>query len=159
VNTDREQSSATDGSRPQASFPALLGCLVALLALESLTLVGLVVWLIVEAVSSAAADTASGIALLVIAALCAVWVSLTAVAAARRRSWMRGSSITWHLLVLAVAIGCFTGVTAVPQAGWVLLLVAVLGIGLVLVPSVTRATAADVQPVGTDEESAKQQRR
>jgi hypothetical protein len=124
----------------------LLGCLVALLAIESAALILLVIWLGVQAAEAAASDLASGLALLVIAALCVVWLVLTTVAAARRRSWMRASTITWHLLVLAVAIGCFTGVTAVPQAGWVLLAIAAAGIALVVAPPVTRATARDAGP-------------
>ncbi|MGN6127924.1 MAG: hypothetical protein ACTHON_15290 [Humibacter sp.] len=130
--------------RPERAFPALLGCLVALLTLESLGLIVLVVWLAVQETQVAASDSISGLALLVIAVLCAVWLVLTTIAAARRRSWMRGSSITWHVIVLAVAIGCFTGVTAVPAAGWWLLVIALVGIGLVLAPSVTRATAREV---------------
>jgi hypothetical protein len=123
---------------------------VALLTVESVAVVGLAIWLGVQAARATASDLASGIAVLLIAALCALWLVLTTVAAARRRSWMRGSSITWHLLVFAVAIGCFTGVTAVPQAGWWLLVIAVIGVGLVLSPSVTRATARQDATVEED---------
>lgn len=146
MGTDREPSSDSDVDRPEKSFPALLGCLVALLALESAALVLLVIWLGVRAAEAAASDLSSGLALLIIAALCVVWLVLTTVAAARRRSWMRASTITWHLLVLAVAIGCFTGVTAVPEAGWVLLAIGAVGIALVVAPPVTRATARDASP-------------
>ncbi|QDZ16479.1 hypothetical protein [Humibacter ginsenosidimutans] len=118
-----------------------MGCLIGLLALETVGVIVLVIWLIVQAVVAGASDTGSGIALLVIAVLCAVWIVLTTVAAARRQPWMRASSITWHLLVIAVAFGCFTGITAVPQAGWWLLLIGIVGIALVVMPSVTRATA------------------
>ncbi|WP_460522165.1 hypothetical protein [Humibacter antri] len=123
---------------------------MALLALESLALVTLVIWLAAQAAEATASDIASGIALLIIAALCAVWLVLTTVAAARRRSWMRASVITWHLLVLAIAVGCFTGVTAVPQAGWGLLVVAAVGIGLVVAPQVTRVTARESAPAADD---------
>ena len=149
VNTDRKQMPDIGVDRPENSYPVLLGCLVALLALQSAALIALVIWLLIQAVGASAANLASGIALLVIAALCAVWLVLTTVAAARRRSWMRASVITWHLIVLAVAVGSFTGVTAVPEAGWVLLVVALLGVGLVLTPQVTRATARDVTPGDT----------
>ena len=116
-----------------------------LLGLEALGVVALVIWLVVQAFVAGASDTGSGIALLVIAVLCAVWIVLTAVAAARKRSWMRASSVTWHLLVLAVAVGCFTGVAAVPAAGWPLLVIGVAGIALVLSPPVTRVTAQRVE--------------
>jgi hypothetical protein len=136
--------------RPEKSFPPLLTCLVVLLALEALAAIGLVSWLGVQAAQSTASDVGSGIAILVIGALCALWLVLTTIAAARRRSWVRASSITWHLLVLAVAVGSFTGVTAVPQAGWVLLVVALVGIGLSVTPQVTRATTdAGSRPGGS----------
>ncbi|NNC13124.1 hypothetical protein HII28_14710 [Planctomonas sp. JC2975] len=132
----------------------LLGCLVALLSLESLCLIAVVIWLSMQAAQTAASDVPTGLALLIIAALCAVWVVLTTVGAARRRSWMRGSTITLHILVFAIAIGSFTGVTAVPEAGWVLLIVAALGIGLVLAPSVTRATARRIDAPSVDDDSS-----
>ncbi len=147
MNTVRKQSPDNGGDRVEKSFPALLGCLVALLALESAAVVVLVIWLAVQAAQARATDMLSGVALLVVAGLCAVWLLLTTVAAARRRPWMRASSITWHLLVLAVAVGCFTGVTAVPQAGWWLLAVALAGLVLVLSGPVTRATARDLPTV------------
>ena len=153
MNTDRKQTPDTGVDRPEKSFPVLLGCLVALLALESLALVALVIWLGVQAAEATASDVASGIALLIIAALCALWLVLTTVAAARRRSWMRASVITWHLLVLAIAVGCFTGITAVPQAGWVLLVLAAVGIGLVVAPQVTRVTARESAPAEDSKDS------
>ncbi|GAB3608603.1 hypothetical protein GCM10027414_07280 [Humibacter ginsengiterrae] len=153
MNTDRKQTPDIGVDRPEKSFPVLLGCLVALLALESLALVALVIWLGVQAAEATASDVASGIALLIIAALCALWLVLTTVAAARRRSWMRASVITWHLLVLAIAVGCFTGITAVPQAGWVLLVLAAVGIGLVVAPQVTRATARESAPAEDSKDS------
>jgi uncharacterized membrane protein YhaH (DUF805 family) len=136
--------------RPEKSFPPLLACLVVLLALESAGVVVLVIWLGIQAAQATASDLTSGIAILVIAALCALWLVLTTIAAARKRSWMRASSITWHLLVLATAVGSFTGVTAVPQAGWVLLVVALIGIGLVVTPQVTRATTSDAATEAED---------
>ncbi|MHA7987207.1 hypothetical protein ACX9R5_15515 [Rathayibacter sp. CAU 1779] len=127
---------------------------MALLSLESLCLIAGVIWLSVQAAQAAASDVSTGLALLIIAALCAVWVVLTTVGAARRRSWMRGSTITLHILVFAIAIGSFTGVTAVPEAGWVLIIVAALGIGLALAPSVTRATARQTESQSADDESS-----
>ena len=146
--------------RPEKSFPPLLTCLVVLFALESLAAIGLVSWLAVQAAQSTASDVGSGIAILVIGALCALWLVLTTIAAARRRSWVRASTITWHLLVLAIAVGSFTGVTAVPQAGWVLLVVALIGIGLSVTPQVTRATTdAESHPGGSEADQPKQDKR
>lgn len=124
---------------------------MALLALESVALVVLVIWLVVLQTQAAASDAASGIALLIIGVLCAVWVIATTLGAARRRSWMRASSVTWHLIVFAVAVGSFLGATAVPTAGWWLLLVSIVGIALVFAPQVTRATAREVAPASEDQ--------
>ena len=117
-------------------------------------LAAVVIWLGLLEAQATASDSISGLALLVIAALCALWLVLTTVGAARRRPWIRGSSITWHVVVLAIAIGCFTGVTAVPQAGWGLLVIAAVGIGLVVAPQVTRATARETAPPEGDPETA-----
>lgn len=154
MKTDREPSADIGGDRVENSFPVLLKCLVALLALESIALVALVIWLVLQEGQATASDSTSGIAIIVIAVLCALWIVLTTVAAARRRSWMRASAITVHVMIAAVALGCFTGVTAVPQAGWVLIAVAVLGIGLVVAPSVTKATARDTMPAADAPDSA-----
>jgi hypothetical protein len=145
VNTDRTHQPDSGVDRVENPYPVLLRCLVGLLGLEALGVVALLIWLVVQAFVAGASDTGSGVALLVIAALSTVWIVVTAVAAARKRSWMRASSVTWHLLVLAVAVGCFTGVAAAPAAGWPLLVVGVAGIGLVLSPSVTRVTAQRVE--------------
>jgi hypothetical protein len=144
VNTERKQTPDTSADRPERSFPAALGCLIALLALEAAALAAVVIWLGLLEAQATASDSISGLALLAIAALCALWLVLTTVGAARRRPWIRGSSITWHVVVLAIAIGCFTGVTAVPSAGWWLLLIALVGIGLALIPSVARATEREI---------------
>jgi hypothetical protein len=48
--------------------------------------------------------------------------------------------LTWQLLQIAVAIGCFQGVFAVPSLGWALLAPAVVAILLLLSPPVVAAT-------------------
>jgi hypothetical protein len=122
-------------------LPPLLIALAVLLFLEAAGAVALVVWLAFELATAGSASYASGVALLVLALLAAVWIALTAVSALRGKSWVRASAVTWQVLQIAVAIGSFQGLYARPDLGWALLVPALVGIGLALSPSVVRATA------------------
>jgi hypothetical protein len=82
----------------------------------------------------------SAVALAVLAVLAAVWWIATTLGALRTRPWMRGSALTLQLIFVAVGIGCFQGLTAVPAIGWALLIPALVGIALILSPPVIRAT-------------------
>jgi hypothetical protein len=150
VNTERGIARDSAADRPGDAFPVLLGCFAGLLALESVAVLALVIWGGVQTARSQASDLAGALALLVCAALCVVWLVAMTVGTVRRRPWIRASSITWHLLVFAVAIGCFTGITAVPAAGWWLLALSIVGIALVVTPAVTRATARKVDYANDD---------
>ena len=123
-----------------APRPPLLIALAVLLFLEAAGAVALVVWLAYELVAVGPESYASGVALLVLAVLAAVWISLTAVSTLRPKSWVRASAVTWQVLQTAVAIGSFQGLYAQPDLGWALLVPALVGIGLALSPSVVRAT-------------------
>ena len=120
--------------------PPLLIALAVLLFLEAVGAIALVVWLIAELVSAGPESYASGVALLVLAVLAAVWIAFTAVSTLRLKSWVRASAVTWQVLQIAVAIGSFQGLFARPDLGWALLVPALAGIALALSPSVARAT-------------------
>lgn len=102
-------------------------------------MVGLVGWLLVQLATQPGASLPSAIAILVSAAIGALWVIVAAVGALRVRPWIRALALTWQLIMLAVAIGCFQGLTAEPGIGWALLVPSVIGILLVISPPVTRA--------------------
>ena len=125
---------------PAPGRPPLLIALAALLFLEAAGAIVLVIWLVVELVTAGSASYASGIALVLLAALAAVWILFTAVSTLRLKSWVRASAVTWQVLQIAVAIGSFQGLYARPDLGWALLVPALVGIGLALSPSVVRAT-------------------
>jgi hypothetical protein len=118
--------------------PPLLIALSVLLILEAALMVGVVGWLLLQLATQPGASLPGAIAILVIATIGALWVIVAAVGSIRMRSWIRALALTWQLIQLAVAIGCFQGLTAEPAIGWVLLVPSVIGILLVLSPPVTR---------------------
>lgn len=116
-----------------------LAILRAILALEAAALVAIVVWLLIEILTDQPDSFASAIALLVLTAIGALWVVMLAVGAFRMAPWVRGGAITWQVLQIAVAIGCFQGFFARPDLGWALLVPALVVIGLLLWPPLGRA--------------------
>ncbi|WP_123656169.1 hypothetical protein [Curtobacterium sp. ZW137] len=129
---------------PEPRSRAMLGLLV-VLALEFLALVVTTVALIVELLVSPASSVASGIALVVLTAIAALWLGSMLVGLWRGRSWVRSGIIVWQVLQGALAIGAFQGVFRVPAVGWALLLPALVAITLVLSKSVTTALARRVE--------------
>lgn len=128
------------GEPPSRNRPTLLILLTALLFAEAALVAGTLIWLLSQLLTVEPTSLASAVAIVVAAALAAVWVVATAIGSLRRQSWMRGSAVTWQLLQAAVAVGCFQGLYAQPWLGWALLIPAVVGILLVVSPSVTRVT-------------------
>ena len=131
---------APHADAPEPKLPPLAIALAVLLFIEAAGAIALVVWLAFELVTAGSQSYASGVALLVLAVLAAVWIGFTAVSTLRLKSWVRASAVTWQVLQIAVAIGSFQGLYARPDLGWALLVPALLGIGLALSPSVVRAT-------------------
>jgi hypothetical protein len=125
---------------PAQKLPRLVIALAVLLFIEAAGAIALVVWLAFELAAAGPESYASGIALLVLAVLAAVWIVFTAISTLRLKSWVRASAVTWQVLQIAVGIGSFQGLYARPDLGWALLVPALLGIGLALSPSVVRAT-------------------
>lgn len=121
----------------------LLIALSVLLLLEAALMIGVVCWLLVQLGTQPEASLPSAIAILVIAAVGALWVIVAAVGTLRRRSWIRALALTWQLIQLAVAVGCFQGLTAEPAIGWWLLVPSAIGILLIISPPVTHALRAD----------------
>ncbi|WP_237657138.1 hypothetical protein [Agreia sp. COWG] len=120
--------------------PILLLALAIILALEALLSTGVTVWLVVELLTAQASsfDSAIGVLLLSAGLSVALWAMVAGVL--RRSSWVRGAAITWQLMQIAVAVGCFQGIFAVPSLGWALLVPAVVAILLLMSPPVVAAT-------------------
>ena len=111
--------------------------LVVLLFAECALLAAATLYLIVATPTS----IASALALLVLAAIAAIWLGVIAANVLRGRAWTRGAAIVWQVLQGAVAIGCFQGVLAQPDIGWVLLLPALVVLVLLFTPPVVAATS------------------
>ncbi|UOQ55862.1 hypothetical protein MUN78_09085 [Leucobacter allii] len=98
-------SSPADHPRSLAGWAALR----VLLALESAFLAGVVVMTVIGAAGSAgsAGSMLQNVSLVVMAAVCLLWVVITLVGALRgRASWVRGSAVTVHVLLFAAGTGC-----------------------------------------------------
>jgi hypothetical protein len=114
--------------------------LVLLLGAEAALLWAVVVWLILELLTDQPASFASALAILAIALIAAAWVSTITVATLRGRSWIRAAAVTWQLVQVFIAIGCFQGLYARPDLGWALLVPSVLVVVLLFTRSVIEAT-------------------
>ena len=99
------------------------------------------IYLVVEILVATPASYVSAIALTVLTAIAAVWLALIAVNILRGRAWVRGATVVWQVLQIAVAIGCFQGLFARPDIGWALLIPAIVALVLVFTPPVVAATA------------------
>jgi len=125
---------------PSSRRPILLVALSIVLAAEALLATGVTVWLVVELLTATPDSFASAVVILLLAAglACALWAMV--VGLLRRQTWVRGAALTWQLLQIAVAVGCFQGVFAVPSLGWALLIPAAVAILLLMSPPVVAAT-------------------
>ena len=125
---------------PSSRRPILLVALSVVLAAEALLATGVTVWLVVELLTATPDSFASAVVILLLAAglACALWAMV--VGLLRRQTWVRGAALTWQLLQIAVAIGCFQGVFAVPSLGWALLIPAAIASLLLMSPPVVTAT-------------------
>ena len=129
-----------DAPQPARRSRALIA-LALLLAAEAALLWAAVVWLILELLTDQPASLASALAILVLTVVAALWVSAIAVGTFRGRTWIRAAAVTWQLVQVFVAIGCFQGLYARPDLGWALLIPSVLVIVLLFTRSVVEATS------------------
>jgi hypothetical protein len=109
---------------------------------EVALMVALLGWLLFELVTVVPVSYPSAIAIVVLVALAACFVTAVALGTKRRKSWVRGAALTWQILQIAVAIGCFQGFYARPDIGWALLLPSLVVIGLLFAPSVTSTSSS-----------------
>ena len=125
---------------PSSRRPILLVALSVVLAAEALLATGVTVWLVIELLTATPDSFGSAVVILLLAAglACALWAMV--VGLLRRQIWVRGAALTWQLLQIAVAIGCFQGVFAVLSLGWALLIPAAIAILLLMSPPVVAAT-------------------
>lgn len=132
-----EAEPATGGVR------AALATVTMLLFAEAAALVAVTAWLVIDLFVLRPSSLATAVALIVITALAAAWLSAIAVGSARRAPWSRAAAIVWQVLQLSIAVGAFQGLFARPDIGWALLVPAITVIGLLLWPPVRAAYARD----------------
>jgi len=124
-----------------AKRPRALTALAVLLGAEAALLWAAVVWLILELLTDRPASLAGALAILALAVIAASWVSAITVGALRGRPWIRAAAVTWQLVQVFIAIGCFQGLYARPDLGWALLIPSALVVVLLFTRSVLQATS------------------
>ena len=115
-----------------AASPGTLWLLVFIVAAEAIALVTACGWLVFELVVDRPSSLATGVALTVLVAITALWVSATAIGLARRQSWSRGSALTWQILQIALSFGAVQGQFAQPVIAAALMLPGLIAIGLIV---------------------------
>jgi hypothetical protein len=119
---------------------------IGLLSLEALALWALSVWWVLELLVDTPTSVGASLALLGLTVVAAVWVSAITIGALRRRPWIRGAAVTWQLVQVMIAIGCFQGIYARPDVGWALLAPSIVVLVLVFTPKVVAATSHEPEP-------------
>jgi hypothetical protein len=118
-----------------------LALLAAIILLEGALLVAATVYLVIELLTARPDSYPSAVAILVLTAVAAVWLVIMGVHTLLGRAWIRGGTVVWQVLQIAVAIGSFQGgYFARPDLGWWLIVPAVIALGLLFTPSVIAAT-------------------
>jgi hypothetical protein len=141
---ESEQSAQSGRSDARIRRPVLLIILGLLLLAEALVVLAVGAWQVGQLLQAPPEVYASSIALIVLVLATGLWVLFTAIGVFRLRPWTRGAALTWQVLQVIVAICCFQGIFASPDDGWPLLIAGVLGIALLLSPSVVAVTRRPV---------------
>lgn len=110
----------------------LVTVLVILLGAQTVFIVGVTVYLVVELVLVEAEFPPTAIALTVLVLLVAIWLVAMTRAVWRGRAWTRGSVLVYQFSQLAIGVGSIQGFVPRPDIGWWVILTAVLGLVLVL---------------------------
>lgn len=129
-----------DGTVSKARRHPLVVVLSVVIFAECALLAAASIYLIVETLVATPASLASAVALTVLTVIAAIWLAVIGVGLLRGNAWTRGGIVTWQVLQVAVAIGCFQGYFARPDVGWLLLIPALLALGLLFTPPVMRHT-------------------
>lgn len=98
-------------------------------------------YLLIELIIAKPDSYASAVALAVLTAIAAVWLTFIGVNLLRGNAWVRGATIVVQVLQIALAIGAFQGSFARPDLGWLLLVPALAALMLLFTPPVLAATA------------------
>ena len=116
-----------------AGFPAPAAlAVIIILALESIGMIVVTGILLVQ-LSSTSPDTYStAVALIIVVAIAASWITVTAIGFARRQPFAKGSALVWNILQAVIGVLSNQGEFARPDIGSLLLLPALAAIALLL---------------------------
>ncbi|MBX9472786.1 hypothetical protein [Microcella sp.] len=110
----------------------LVTVLVILLGAQTVFIVGVTIYLVVELLLAEADFPPTAIALTVLVVLVAIWLVAMTRGVWRGRAWTRGSVLVYQFLQLAIGVGSIQGFVPRPDIGWWVIATAVLGLVLVL---------------------------
>ena len=116
----------------------LVTVLVILLAAQTVFIVGVTVYLVIELFLAEADFPPTAIALTALVVLVAIWLVAMTRGVWRGRAWTRGSVLVYQFLQLAIGVGSIQGFVPRPDIGWWVIATAVLGLVLVLSTPVSR---------------------
>ncbi len=138
-NGERMVDELVSEEKPGRHHPYLIA-LAVVLFLESAVLFAALAYLVFELGAETPQSYPSAIALTVLTAIAAVWVTVIGVNTLRGQAWIRGASVVWQVLQISVAIGSFQGIFARPDVGWLLLTPAIVVLVLLFTKPVLEAT-------------------
>ncbi len=116
----------------------LVTMLVILLGAQTVFIIGVTVYLVIELLLAEADFPPTAIALTVLVVLIAIWLVAMTRGVWRGRAWTRGSVLVYEFLQLAIGVGSIQGFVPRPDIGWWVIATAVLGLVLVLSTPVSR---------------------
>ncbi len=111
--------------------------LVILLATQSVFIVGVTAYLVIELLLAEAQFPPTAIALTVLVVLVALWLIAMTRGVWRGRAWTRGSVLVYQFSQLAIGVGSIQGFVPRPDIGWWIIATAVIGLVLVLTTPVS----------------------
>jgi hypothetical protein len=115
----------------------LVTALVILLGLQSVFIVGVTVYLVIELLLAEAQFPPTAIALTVLVVLVAAWLIAMTRGVWLGRAWTRGSVLVYQFSQLAIGVGSLQGFVPRPDIGWWIIATAVIGLVLVLTTPVS----------------------
>ncbi len=127
---------------PSGRHPLVIA-LAVIVAAECVLMAVASAYLIIELLTATPTSFASAIALTVLCAAATVWLAFIVVHVVhvlRGSPWVRGATVVWQVLQIAVAVGAFQGFFARPDIGWLLLIPAIAVLVLLFTPPVLAAT-------------------
>ena len=125
----------------------LIVALAVLLFLECAVLGLATIYLVVEILTAASSSILSAVAFTILVAVAAIWVGFIAANVLRGRAWVRAATVTWQVIQVVVAVGCFQGLFATPPVGVLLIAIAAAVLALLFSRPVVAATS-DREPRG-----------